>query len=57
MKVIGERFPQELEAAGLLELAIVWNENGIVSRTGLTPEQDAALDAVLAAHDPEATLD
>jgi len=53
MKRIGPTFANEIDAAGLSGLPFAWGENGSISgRENLTPEQNAALDAVIAAHDP-----
>lgn len=50
----GPSFVSELTAAGLLGLPFVWYPDGTVSYgDDLTGEQKAALDAVVAAHDPE----
>lgn len=62
--IIGPSFPSELAAAGLLTLPIAWTTEGvnygdIVALDGtvtpndaLSPEQRAAIEAVVAAHDP-----
>ncbi len=51
MKPIGPTFGDELAAAGLSGLPFAWGDEGVISgRERLTPEQNAALDAVLAAH-------
>lgn len=51
--LIGPSFPEELRRAGLLGLPFAWGDDGqICGRDNLTAEQNAALDAVLAAHDP-----
>jgi len=53
MKRLGPTFGRELAAAGLLNLPIAWGDDGrIEGRAGLTAGQSAALDAVIAAHDP-----
>lgn len=53
----GPSFERELEAAGLLGLPFVWYEDGTVTYgDGLSDEQKAALDAVVAAHDPSAPI-
>lgn len=64
--VFGPSFPSELEAAGLFGLPFSWSENGVnfgdtvhldgtlTVNEALTPEQRAAVEAVVAAHDPEA---
>lgn len=54
---IGENFPNELNKADLQGLPIVWTDSGIISgRESLTAAQDAALQGVLDAHDPDAAL-
>lgn len=51
---IGPYFGDELAAAGLAGLPISWGEDGIVTgRELLMAPQQAALDAVIAAHDPQ----
>lgn len=51
----GPSFESELAAAGLLGLPFVWYADGTVSYgDDLTAEQRAALDTVVAAHDPTA---
>jgi len=51
--MLGPSFADDLAGAGLSGLPIVWFEDGsITGRENLTPEQNAALDAVIAAHDP-----
>lgn len=53
--MIGPTFAAELAAAGLAGLPITWTAAGtIIGRDALTGPQNAALDAVIAAHDPEA---
>jgi hypothetical protein len=54
MKQLGPTFGAELVAAGLAGLPIDWGDSdaGIAGRQLLTAEQNAALDAVIAAHDP-----
>jgi hypothetical protein len=55
--VLGPTFGAEVVAAGLGGLAFTWGTDGVVSgRESLTPAQNAALDAVIAAHDPTKTL-
>jgi hypothetical protein len=55
VNMIGPKFADEVRAAGLGGLTFSWSPDGtIFGRESLTPEQDATLDAVLAAHDPEA---
>lgn len=69
MKPLGPTFGDELIAAGLGGLPISWTAEGVVNRgtpdrhdddgklvegLKLAAEQDAALDAVIAAHDPSA---
>jgi len=53
-KSIGQHFAAELEAAGLGGLPISWTAAGVVTgRELLTAPQRTALDAVIAAHDPQ----
>jgi len=53
-KAIGQYFAAELEAAGLGGLPISWTSAGVViGRELLTAPQRDALDAVIAAHDPQ----
>lgn len=53
--MIGPHFAAELFERGLSGLPISWDEDGTIrGRDGLTTEQNAALDAALADHDPEA---
>lgn len=55
MPTFGPTFGDELRTAGLAGLPISWTEGGLVAgRQHLTPEENAALDAVIAAHDPAA---
>ena len=57
MIIFGPTFEIELEAAGLLTLPITWGSDGdIQGRENLTTEQDDALQAVIDAHDPTATV-
>lgn len=52
--VIGPNFGNEVIAAGLGGLPFTWGSDGSIgNRQALTPEQNTALDAVIAAHDPE----
>lgn len=52
--MFGSTFGDELLAAGLDGLPFSWTPSGaIVGRNELTSEQNAALDAVIAAHDPQ----
>src|SRR5262245_35699982 len=54
---IGPNFIYELQAAGLAALPIAWDAEGTIhGREALTAAQNRALDAVLAAHDPNKTL-
>lgn len=54
-KAIGPTFGQEITAAGLAGAPFAWGEDGdIHGRENLTGEQNATLDAVIAAHDPDA---
>jgi hypothetical protein len=51
--LIGPSFSQDLAAAGLSGLPIAWGSDGVISgRANLTAQQNAALDAVIAAHNP-----
>lgn len=51
--VIGPNFGEEVIAAGLGGLPFTWGEDGeIAGREELTDDQNAALDDVIAAHDP-----
>ena len=53
--MIGSSFATEVEAAGLMGLPFGWSSDGTISgRDNLTLQQQAALDAVIAAHDPSA---
>lgn len=53
--VIGPTFGSELIAAGLGGLPFAWGSDGsFAGRDRLTAEQNAILDAVILAHDPEA---
>lgn len=57
-QTFGPSFEQEIRAANLGELPFAWNSNGeIFGRENLTTRQNAALDAVIAAHDPNAEPD
>jgi hypothetical protein len=50
---IGPTFADELKVAGLLGAPFAWAINGeFFGRENLTPEQNATLDKVYAAHDP-----
>lgn len=51
--IIGPAFGQEIEAAGLAGLPIVWNGDG-VHADGLTDAQQATLARIIAAHNPNA---
>jgi hypothetical protein len=51
--VLGPSFAGEITAAGLAGLPFAWNADGtITGRGNLTAQQNATLDAVIAAHDP-----
>ncbi len=51
--MFGPTFADELDAAGLAGIPISWGDSGeIFGRDRLTADQAAALDAVVAAHDP-----
>lgn len=53
--MLGKNFSDDLAAAGLAGLPISWGDDGTIhGRENLTPEQDAALDTVIAAHVPAA---
>ena len=50
---IGPSFASELEAAGLMGAPFSWDSEGrIEGRDNLTAAQNATLDTVIAAHDP-----
>lgn len=52
---IGLTFAAEIIAVGLGGLPFSWSDDGtITGRENLTSDQNAALDAVLAAHNPDA---
>lgn len=65
MKNIGPSFPSELAAAGLRGLPISWNPDGVnfgdvvgldgsvTVNPALSPEERAAVEAVISAHDPD----
>lgn len=54
MKKLGATFHGELCSAGLNELPISWQEDGLINGLErLSAEQQAALDAVVAAHEPD----
>ena len=58
LMLIGPTFAAEIKAAGLQGLPFAWgNDGSIAGRENLTPAQNAALDNVLAAHDPNAEPD
>ena len=50
----GPTFYDELKAAGLAGLPFSWGEDGVYVTDAITPEQKAAIEAVIAAHDPMA---
>lgn len=52
--IIGPTFAAEIEAAGLLGLPFAWSPEGVTYDDRLTAEQRAAIEAVVAAHDPSA---
>lgn len=55
MKRLGSTFGDEIHEAGLAGLPFAWGADGdIHGRENLTDEQNATLDAVIAAHDPDA---
>lgn len=52
--MFGPHFGSELTAAGLTRLPIAWTPTGeITGRDALSPAQDAALQAVIDAHEPD----
>lgn len=52
----GKTFPLELKAAGLVDLPFSWTPDGsFIFDDSLSAEQRAAIEAVAAAHSPEAT--
>jgi hypothetical protein len=52
-KAIGPNFVNELKAAGVLGLPFAWGEDGAIQYgAAITPVQQAAIEAVYAAHDP-----
>lgn len=52
--VIGPNFAAEIQAAGLMGLPFAWSSEGVTYGDDLTTEQCAAIEAVVAAHDPSA---
>lgn len=50
--VIGPGFAAEIEAAGLMGLPFAWSAQGVTYGADLTAPQRAAIEAVVAAHDP-----
>ena len=53
MDVLGQTFASEIVAAGLGGLPFSWQpDGGISGRENLTTAENAALDTVIAAHDP-----
>jgi hypothetical protein len=52
----GPTFVSELVAAGVAGLPFSWEADGTIIDQGLTPEQLAAVEAVVAAHDPKKQL-
>jgi len=51
--LIGLSFYDELKAAGLDSVAMVWSSNGTITyRKGVTSAKKLAVEGVLAAHDP-----
>lgn len=50
--VIGPNFAAEIQAAGLMGLPFAWSAEGVTYGDDLTPPQRAAIEAVVAAHDP-----
>lgn len=55
--IIGPTFARDVEAAGLLGLPFAWSADGVTYDDRLTADQRAAIEAVVAAHDPSATLE
>lgn len=53
-QTLGPTFGDEVRAAGLSGLPFSWNAAGVVGRENLTASQQAALDAVIAAHNATA---
>lgn len=51
----GPTFYDELKAAGLAGLPFSWGDDGAYYTDAITPEQRAAIEAVIAAHNPLAT--
>jgi hypothetical protein len=49
---IGPTFGDEVAAAGLSGLPFSWNANGVQGIENLTTQQQAALNAVISAHNP-----
>lgn len=55
--MFGETFGDEIRAAGLGGLPFIWDSGGFIGgRENLTAAENATLDAVIAAHDPAATI-
>lgn len=50
---IGPSFPSEVAAAGLNGLPFSWAPNGVTADSSLAADKLAALQAVVAAHDPK----
>jgi hypothetical protein len=50
--MFGPTFASEIIAAGLGGLPIVWGDDGKITSSGLTADQQTKLQAVVAAHDP-----
>jgi hypothetical protein len=50
--VIGPGFAAEIEAAGLMGLPFSWSAQGVTYGADLTTQQRAAIETVVAAHDP-----
>ena len=55
MTTFGPTFARDLNAAGLGG-GLAWTADSIIGRDNLSPEDQALLDAVIAAHDPETEL-
>jgi hypothetical protein len=54
MRINPELFAKQLRAAGLADLPIAWNTTSVLNLELLTTEQRQAVEAVIAAHDPDA---
>lgn len=54
MKIIGANFFNEITAAGLAGLPFSWTAHGVTFMPEMTPAQVSLVNAVLAAHNPDA---